>query len=270
MVLGTMAINRGGKAISETADTDKEWLSVTAMIEEMTSETLTYSTTNIVERRRRMLEVVLELIVEKGHAGFSVREFCTRASVSAFTLYKAFGSKERLVAVAIGSRNRLMQQLDSGDLPAESLDGVVQRLILNDRRMIADKSLSNAMISIHYSGSMDENLWRVIRESGDQIFKPWVKAAHARGELREGLDPKHVTEQLSSLILSVGWEWYRETIHDDEFIFSKLETVLLYAHGATLGDTRGEVAAMLDDILGSRRHFNALAAPKSNETVAVG
>lgn len=265
-----MAINRGDSTISQTADTEKEWLSVTAMIEEMTSETLTYSTTNIVERRRRMLEVVLELIVEKGHAGFSVREFCARASVSAFTLYKAFGSKERLVAVAIGSRNRVMQQLDAGELPAETLDGVVQRLILNDRRMIADKSLSNAMISIHYSGSMDENLWRVIRESGDQIFNPWTRAAHARGELRDGLSPDHVAEQLSSLILSVGWEWFRGTIPDEDLIFSKLETALLYAHGATLGDTRGEVAAMLDDLLGSRQHFNTLADYKAKEAAEAG
>jgi AcrR family transcriptional regulator len=49
------------------------------------------------EAMRRVQEVALGLFEERGYAGVTVEEIATRAEVGAATVYRNFGTKERLV-----------------------------------------------------------------------------------------------------------------------------------------------------------------------------
>ena len=62
---------------------------------------LTYASPAIRARRRRIQDETRKMIAERGVAGFSMDDLSKRAKVAKRTLYNAFQTKERIIAVAI-------------------------------------------------------------------------------------------------------------------------------------------------------------------------
>ena len=88
------------------------------------NENLTYGSPKIFERRRRILETARLLIAERGYDGFGIRELCERASVAPQTVYKAFESKERIIALAIRHHFQLFAKQQAYHFDKASLEGV--------------------------------------------------------------------------------------------------------------------------------------------------
>src|ERR1043166_7640952 len=78
------------------------------------------------ERRGRVINAVLELAAEGGYDAIQVRTISDRTGISSDTIYRYFGSRDRLVAEAVGqwSAREFYEPaagwLD-GDTPAEQL-----------------------------------------------------------------------------------------------------------------------------------------------------
>ena len=77
-------------------------------------------------RRERVIDAVLELAAEGGYDAIQVRTISDRTGISSDTIYRYFGSRDRLVAEAVGqwSAREFYEPaagwLD-GDTPAEQL-----------------------------------------------------------------------------------------------------------------------------------------------------
>lgn len=60
-------------------------------------------TEQMLERRARILQGTRELIGDRGYAGLTMRDLAAHCRVSVPTLYNQFGSKDELLAAAVGS-----------------------------------------------------------------------------------------------------------------------------------------------------------------------
>lgn len=233
-------------------------LGLSNLIQELTAEALVYVTPAIFARRRRILEVARALIQERGYADFTVREVCERAKVSTHTLYRAFESRERLIAVAIAVYVRDFHARVTSAFPGATLEDAVCRLVLSGRTMLANPRLSKALIAIHYSPTADETLQRVAGEKGRIIHADWVHALFHAGQLRRGLTPARLVDDLTTILFSVCWEWARGRVDDADFLAAQLKVMLTYATGATRGAAQTQTSALLADLLGSGTQIAAL------------
>jgi len=251
-------LNNARTAKAAVAELEASGERLSSLVEELTGESLTYATPAIFERRRSLLRAASKMLATKGFHGFTVKDVCVEAGVSPYTLYKAFESKERLVAVALATRFRAFHERTSTLFPAATLDGVVCRLIYSDRALIEDSATTKAVIAIHYSPSVDESVRRVCREKGRLIYSPWANALFRQGQLRRGVNPAELTEDLTSVLFAVCWDWARGAFDDEAFLQRKLKVMLAFMAGVTRGAAQAEITALLTDLLGPQKRLQEL------------
>ncbi|OIN81200.1 hypothetical protein BMG05_08965 [Mycobacterium malmoense] len=87
-------------------------------------------TRNQLKRRARIVEAVIDLIVEAGVEAVQMRSVAQRSGVALATVYKYFSSKEDLVAAALDDwQNRVVRPILADEPPAEDpLSGILDYL----------------------------------------------------------------------------------------------------------------------------------------------
>lgn len=83
-------------------------------------------------RKRRLLNVAVELAAEGGYDAVQMRDVAARAEVALGTLYRHYTSKDQLLLAALADqattlRERLDQRPPRGDVPAERVADVLRR-----------------------------------------------------------------------------------------------------------------------------------------------
>lgn len=222
------------------------------------NENLTYGSPKIFERRRRILETARLLIAERGYDGFGIRELCERASVAPQTVYKAFESKERIIALAIRHHFQLFAKQQVYHFDKASLEGVIERLITSDRNMTNMREFVGAIVAIHFSNTSDEDLKLATRANIASTLRPWVVTLREGGFLRSGVNPVDFTNSIIALLFYVSLEWCGGAISDEDFIFRKLEALLVYSAGACRGAGLKQVNMYLNDLMGRRVKFDEI------------
>src|SRR6266851_1962676 len=106
---------------------------------------LIYSSRSIAERRRRILREARKLLAERGIEGFAVRELCRRAEVAQRTLYNAFQSKDRVIALAIREAYEEVNQRFRYRTSAETLEGFLDRLTSVHERNFRARNYTDAV-----------------------------------------------------------------------------------------------------------------------------
>jgi AcrR family transcriptional regulator len=243
---------------TEAAGQDAEGLGLSSLIQQLTEEELIYATPAIFERRRRILTVARQLIQQHGYTGFTVRDVCDQAGVSPHTLYRAFESRERLIAVVIAIYVRDFRDEARPAFPEPTLEDAVCRLMLSNRTMLSNPALSKALVAIHYSATADATLQRVVSGKGQIIHADWTNSLFHQGQLRRGLTPAKLIADFTTILFSVCWEWARGRIADEDFLDATLTVMLTFAAGATRGGAQAEAGALLADLLGPRKRIRAL------------
>ncbi len=220
--------------------------------ETLLNENLIYSSSKMFERRRRIMEETRLLVAEQGHDGFNIRELCKRANVAPQTVYKAFESKERLVAISIRQHfhSYTLNQVFTND-PA-TLPGVIEHLMLSDESMRSVSQYSNAIVSIYFSQTADRDLRDAASYNVMSTIKPWVAALRQAGSLRRGVTAEAFADAIAHLLFGVSLEWCLGNISDEDFLFKKLEVLLVYAAGATRGGAQKDITRYLSDLFGPR------------------
>lgn len=228
--------------------------------ESLLSDNLVYSSARMFERRRRILEETRQLIAELGYDGFSIRSLCQRAEVAPQTIYKAFESKERLVALAIRHHYQSFTDRQHYLYETSTLQGVVERLIVNDIHMRSVRQYVSVLVAIYFSQTADSDLRVAASHTVMTSLHPWAVALREGGHIRRGLSNDSFVRAIVAALFSVSLEWCRGDISDDDFLGRKLEALLVYAAGATRGAAQKEVNSQLTDLLGPRYLFKALLA----------
>jgi len=231
------------------------------------ADNLVYGSPRIFERRLRILEETQKLIAEKGFEKFRMRELCKRAEVAPHTIYKAFGSKERLIALAIRHQFESFETKHPLKYSRRSLQGVLERVIIGHATMLSMREYVKAVTSIYFSLTVEEDLREAAAYNVILTLLPWAKALQQQGHMRDGFTAEDLVEQIIRLKFTISLQWSREALTDEEFLNKKVLAVLTSAAGLTCGDGYREISDYIADFQGQRAVFEQFRNEVSQKAV---
>jgi AcrR family transcriptional regulator len=157
---------------------------------------LTYSSPAIQARRKRILDVAFELVAEVGISGFSMDDVGKRANVAKRTLYNAFQTRERMIAVAIGSQfNRFLKRIVYSS-PEGTMRHNLERLVSVSERDRKMPHYIAAIMAIYFSHDADEDIRSTLHDMGVAPNLIWIESLHQRGELQPWIDPAKLADDV--------------------------------------------------------------------------
>lgn len=208
---------------------------------------LLYSSEQILERRRRLLREARQMLAENGIEGFSVRKLCERAEVAQRTFYNAFGSKDRLIAMAIRDAYDEFQRFISFKTDPATVAGIVDRTLSTNRRNFKIRHYTQAVTAIYFAPSTPEDMWRAIQDMAVAGWKDWLRTLQSRNEMRPWVNVDVFSNQLANLQYSIINDWGLGRLSDEEYLPAMLEGTLTHALGALTGVPHREAEKILED-----------------------
>lgn len=196
-----------------------------------------------------------QLIAERGFDGFSMRELGLRAGVAQRTLYNAFENKDHLIALAVKEAYEQVVARMTYRNPAETLEGVVERLV---RVHSVNKSVKNyvrALMAVYFSSAVAEALRVTVHRISADNYRLWLIEARRRRALQPWVDIEIGADTLARLEYATLHEWAEGRLTDDDFIPRLLSAVLTLAAGMM----RGEALKAIDALLTEPRRLVAIS-----------
>lgn len=142
--------------------------------------------------RSAVLAATLELLAESGPAGLSIADIAARAGVHETSIYRRWGSRDRLVLDAMVARSaELLRVPDTGSIRGD--------LVTLGRQLVeyASSRLGEALIRTMASCTDDDDTARVRRQFWNARFdecRALVERAKNRGELPASADNRLLLE----------------------------------------------------------------------------
>jgi AcrR family transcriptional regulator len=229
---------------------------------------LTYSSPAIQARRKRILDVAFELVAEVGISGFSMDDVGKRANVAKRTLYNAFQTRERMIAVAIGSQfNRFLKRIVYSS-PEGTMRHNLERLVSVSERDRKMPHYIAAIMAIYFSHDADEDIRSTLHDMGVAPNLIWIESLHQRGELQPWIDPAKLADDVVRLEYAIINGWCQGVIPAEELTPRLVSTCLSVMAGATQGAARTEILEALD--LVGAKGVDALNLPRPKLQTADG
>lgn len=218
---------------------------------------LVYSSPAIHERRRRILDETRKMIAERGLADFSMDEIGVRAGVAKRTLYNAFQTKERMIAIAIHEYFERYLDHIPFTAPIGSLQRNVERMVFMIRRDLQIRNYISAIMSIYFSADSDSDIWRTMHSMAVEPNLQWIMALKAKRQLQPWVDPHRLADDIVRIAYAILNDWCRKGIEDEDILLHFVCACLTVAAGATRGAARKEIEAMLE-----RFHAEGIPIPQ--------
>lgn len=209
---------------------------------------LTYSSPAIRDRRRRILEETRNLIAEQGIGDFSMHELCKRAGVAKRTLYNAFQTRERLIAVAIQDYFKEYLERLSYRAPIGTLQRNVERIVAVTRRNRKIRNYIRAIMAIYFSSEVNPDLWRALHNMGTEANLEWIRRLQSRRQLQPWIRAEELADDIIRYEYATINEWARGQIADDEIVPRLVLSYLTFMAGATRGAARTEIIEMINAV----------------------
>lgn len=219
-----------------------------ARIAEHPTKQSAYASPSILGRRKRILHEARKLLAEKGLQGFAIRELCRRAEVAQRTLYNAFHSKDRLIALAIREAYDAANAKLNYSTSADTLEGIIDRLISINTRNRGAHTYSRVIASLYFSTDIAEDIRRAIQDMAFTNLKKWLKRVELADEFQPGIRREYLAADLANIEFAIINDWAEGRIADKEFVLRIVRSVLTFTAGATRGKTQQQAHRYLDDI----------------------
>ncbi|NML94523.1 TetR/AcrR family transcriptional regulator [Novosphingobium olei] len=209
---------------------------------------LLYVSPLILERRRRLLREARQMIADGGIENFSVRELCRRAEVAQRTLYNAFHTKDRVIALAIREAYDAYNDHVRYRTEPHTLDGMLDRTIAINRRNFRVRNYTRAVVAIYFAPGTPRDVWETLRDMSVGWVTGWVEALKARGDLQPWVSAEHFATTMANLQYATINNWTLGRLSDVEYLPHLIERMLLLLIGAVRGQVREEARTHLIEI----------------------
>jgi len=157
------------------------------------------------DTKKRLLEATLKLISDKGYMGATTREIAREAGVTELTLFRHFGSKEKLFKELLGSYTflpklkELLPELE-GLSSREALELIATRFLLTLKER-------KSMVKIMYSEytAYPENIREVYNKFVQEMrttLAAFFEGLQERGVLRKNISPGMTARMFLWVLLS--------------------------------------------------------------------
>jgi AcrR family transcriptional regulator len=209
---------------------------------------LVYSSTLIHERRQRILHETRKMIAEEGIEKFSIRTLCRRADVAHRTLYNAFHSKDRLIALAIRETYEGVNSYIRYRTSADTIEGIVDRLIAVNGRNLKARNYTRAVTAIYFSPNTSKDVWDALRDMVFLNLRQWLDRVARDGELQPWANVEDVAGNFANIEYAAINDWACGRIDDEDYLRHLITSMLTLAAGATRGETHAKANHMLEEI----------------------
>ena len=233
---------------SATIDHDTDVMARSAFAPGITAhpeKQLVYSSPQIQERRERILREARKLIAEEGVEGFSIRKLCSRADVVQRTLYNAFHSKDRIIALAIWHAYLEAHRKAKYHTATDAIEGVVDRMYSVNRRNLRGPNYARAIVALYFSPGLGTDILEALRAMV-YFQRLWLEKIEQMGALRPGFVIGDVLNDLANLEYSVIHDWLQGRLNDEAYLTRIIQGFLTYAFAITTGDENVRVGRLLD------------------------
>jgi AcrR family transcriptional regulator len=207
-----------------------------------------YSSPAIRARRRRILEETRKAIAEQGIAALSMNEVGKRAGVAKRTLYNAFQTRERMIAIAIQEYfDEYVKRIRYVN-PVGTLMHNVERMVsvINRNRQI--RNYIRAIMALYFSPEADADIWQAMHGMATRSNLEWMRTLQANRQLQPWIDAERLADDIVRLEYATINAWAQGQLADDAIIPQLLQNYLTFVAGATRGAARKEIEALLREI----------------------
>jgi AcrR family transcriptional regulator len=168
----------------------------------------------------RILDAALELCAESGVRHLTMDDVAERAGVGRMTVYRRFGSRERLEEVlAVREARRCLTELDSTVDPGAPVPDQIAQGMLTTLRLIREHPLLERMSRVEPAAAL-----AALRQEGTSVFA--MSRAFIATRIREGqkagtVDKQVDPEQAGEVLARIGFSFLlipesALPLHDDE------------------------------------------------------
>ena len=228
-----------------------------------------YSSPLINERRERILAEAQALIVQKGEAGFTIRELSQRAKVAQRTLYNAFGDKETIIARA--TEEHYSARYED---PTYWQKNVTARSILNylDQSVVdilATREYARSMTAVYFSPRANEKVYLALKHVAARAVRMWAETAQQKGWVESWYPISTIGDRYANMFMSTIHDWLIGRIADEDLAMHAKQDFLVTIAGAVRARERAEVGRLLTGLTlrrDQRTKTAATAAAKSSAT----
>ncbi|MGO8946738.1 MAG: TetR/AcrR family transcriptional regulator [Ktedonobacterales bacterium] len=161
------------------------------------------------DRRQAIIAAAYHLIVEKGFAGFRIRDAAERAGITAATLYYYFPTKEALVQAVDGYLTQLIlqHQLEwAGDPSASPREQLHAHLAGIQHLLQHDRSIFVALHELYLRSLRDTSVNEIL-EAGEVGWRSYLAsildAGRQQQQFRGDLDPINAAWVIMSFIKGI-------------------------------------------------------------------
>ncbi|NLR73212.1 TetR/AcrR family transcriptional regulator [Novosphingobium sp. ERN07] len=207
-----------------------------------------YSSASIHQRRKRILTEARRMIADVGLDGFSVRLLCRNADVAQRTLYNAFQSKDRLIALAIREAYEDVNRYIRYRTEVDTLNGIIDRLIAVNTRNLRARNYTKAVVSLYFSPSISPDVWNALRSMVFLNLRQWLDRLHREGGLQPWINVEIAAGDFANIEYATINDWAVGRLTDEQYIPRLVNAVLSYALGILKGEERAMAAAMMEQL----------------------
>jgi len=141
------------------------------------------------ERKKQLLRVALDVLIEKGYYGTSTREIARRAGASSGLLFHYFSNKDciYLELVKVGVAEMKMDTETAGNAPYDSLLQTVKNILEQLESNPSFGKMFVFMDQVQHTAVKEKEI-EALLESADicRQWEPVILEGQRRGEFREG------------------------------------------------------------------------------------
>jgi AcrR family transcriptional regulator len=210
-----------------------------------TGVTPIYDSALMHERRQRILAETRRVIEENGIENLSMRELCKRADVAQRTLYNAFGSKDRIVGLAI-QENYLEQvaRMKFATAP-DTMEGVIERTARVCMHFGRQRNYLKAVMDLYYAPTVHKDTIVMMRELSYGNVRPWLQQLEQRQQISPNLSLEQIENDMTDLAFSVMRKWAIGDIGVARMADEAVRGFLVLTIGSTTGEAQARALRTL-------------------------
>ena len=193
-------------------------------------------------RRGHLLQAADALIRERGDAGFSMTELAARAGLSPATPYNLLGSKAEILRLVVRQDFKRFTDRLAGVASAGPLDHLLRAADLVVTHYEADRPFHRGLFRAAFSADVAE-VRDMMSLEGQALWRGWVDAAQAAGDLADWVRPGPLTVVLIRTIGSTAQTWLSEGWPRERFELEMRHSARLILAGVVAPAHRPAVTA---------------------------
>ncbi|MEV3858285.1 TetR/AcrR family transcriptional regulator [Streptomyces sp. NPDC050095] len=157
----------------------------------------------------RIVDAALALLIERGYDRFSVDEAASRAGVAKTTLYRRWPTKDHLIVAVVGRFQDTVPVEYSGDVRADlvryltAIVSGLDRMRRAGRPATSGDSSAGLVAEVAAAAARHQDVGAAVQEMfrrRNALVLGLLEQARDQGELRTGIDPEVLFDQLAGAL----------------------------------------------------------------------